>query len=56
MVNRFDNITNSTGEPMSLKIITAHDTVTINGIAVAVEGCVTECDCKLIGSLPATVG
>jgi uncharacterized Zn-binding protein involved in type VI secretion len=25
-------------------------------VPVAVEGCTTECGCKLIGSVPATVG
>jgi uncharacterized Zn-binding protein involved in type VI secretion len=37
------------------KIVTAHDTLTANGVPVAVEGCTTECGCKLLGSLPATV-
>jgi uncharacterized Zn-binding protein involved in type VI secretion len=45
------------GKPHGVnKIITAHRTLTVNGIAVAVEGCTTECGCKLIGTLPATVG
>lgn len=44
------------GKPHGVnKIITAHDTLTANGVAVAVEGCTTECGCKLLGSLPATV-
>jgi uncharacterized Zn-binding protein involved in type VI secretion len=38
------------------KITTGHSSFTINGAPVAVEGCMTECGCKLIGSLPATVG
>ena len=38
------------------KIISAHSSLTVNGTPVAVHGCVTECGCKLIGSLPATVG
>lgn len=37
------------------KIIRGHATFTIGGVAVAVEGCETECGCKLIGSRPATV-
>lgn len=37
------------------KIITAHDTVTVDDIPVAVEGCKTECGCSLIGSSNATV-
>lgn len=45
------------GKPHSInKIITAHDTLTVDGVPVAVEGDTTECGCKLIGSLPATVG
>jgi uncharacterized Zn-binding protein involved in type VI secretion len=44
------------GKPHGInKIITAHDTLTIDGVPVAVEGCTTECGCKLIGSAPATV-
>jgi uncharacterized Zn-binding protein involved in type VI secretion len=38
------------------KTITAHEILTLDGVPVAVEGCMTECGCKLIGSLPATVG
>jgi uncharacterized Zn-binding protein involved in type VI secretion len=38
------------------KIVTAHSSVTVGGTAVAVEGCVTECGCKLIGSHRASVG
>ena len=39
------------GRPHGInKIITAHPTVSVGGIAVAVEDCVTECGCKLIGS------
>jgi uncharacterized Zn-binding protein involved in type VI secretion len=45
------------GKPHGVnKIITAHNTLIINGLPVAVEGCITECGCKLIGSLPVTVG
>jgi len=45
------------GKPHGIsKIITAHGTLTIDGVPVAVEECMTECGCKLIGSLPATVG
>jgi len=44
------------GKPHGVnKIITAHSTLTINGVAVAVNGCTTECGCKLIGSMPARV-
>lgn len=44
------------GKPHGVnKIITAHLMLTIDGVPVAVEGCVTECGCKLIGSVPATV-
>ncbi|MGZ5198871.1 MAG: PAAR domain-containing protein [Telluria sp.] len=31
------------------KIVTAHPTVKVGGVPVAVEGCTTECGCKLIG-------
>jgi len=37
------------------KIITAHETLTIGDIPVAVEGCKTECGCTLIGSSNAAV-
>lgn len=37
------------------KIITAHSTLTAGGVAVAVENCVTECGCKLIGTRRASV-
>jgi hypothetical protein len=44
------------GKPHGVnKIVTAHETLTANGVPVAVEGCTTECGCKLLGSLPATV-
>ncbi len=44
------------GKPHGInKIITGHDTLTVNGVPVAVDGCRTECGCKLIGSMPATV-
>lgn len=38
------------------KITTGHSKLTADGIPVAVEGCTTECGCKLIGSMPITVG
>lgn len=38
------------------KITSAYNSCTVNGMPVAVEGCTTQCGCKLIGSLPATVG
>jgi uncharacterized Zn-binding protein involved in type VI secretion len=38
------------------KIISAHPTVKVGGVPVAVEDCVTECDCKLIGSKRASAG
>lgn len=39
------------GRPHGInKIITAHHAVSVGGIPVAVENCVTECGCKLIGS------
>lgn len=45
------------GKPHGVnKITTAYSSFTVNGVPVAVEGCTTECGCKLIGSLPATVG
>ena len=45
------------GKPHGInKIVTAATSFTVNGIPVAVEGCTTECGCKLIGSQPATVG
>lgn len=45
------------GKPHGVnKIITAHQTLTVDGIPVAVEGCETECGCKLIGSANASVG
>lgn len=37
------------------KITTAHETVTVGDIPVAVDGCKTECGCTLIGSGIATV-
>lgn len=44
------------GKPHGVnKIITGHPTVKVNGTPVAVEDCVTECGCKLIGSLAAFV-
>ncbi|MEO7497356.1 MAG: PAAR domain-containing protein [Massilia sp.] len=45
------------GKPHGVnKIVTSFTSFTVNGVSVAVDGCVTECGCKLIGSLPATVG
>jgi len=46
------------GKPHGInKIITAHKTMTVgDDVPVAVEGCKTECGCKLIGSQPVTVG
>jgi len=32
------------------RIVTAHSTLSVNGVAVAVEGCETECGSKLIGT------
>ena len=44
------------GKPHGVnKIVTGHATVTVDGIAVAVENCTTECGCKLIGSHRASV-
>lgn len=45
------------GKPHGVnKIVTAFKSFTVNGLPVAVEGCATECGCKLIGSQPASVG
>lgn len=45
------------GQPHGVnKIVTAHPTVKVGGVSVAVEGCVTECGCKLIGSKRARAG
>ncbi|WP_338845749.1 PAAR domain-containing protein [Massilia sp. W12] len=45
------------GKPHGVnKIVSGHATMTLDGIAVAVENCVTECGCKLIGSQRADVG
>jgi uncharacterized Zn-binding protein involved in type VI secretion len=44
------------GKPHGInKIVTPCNFFTINGVSVAVEGCKTECGCKLIGSQPASV-
>ena len=44
------------GKPHGVnKILTGHATVTVDGIPVAVDDCVTECGCKLIGSHRASV-
>lgn len=38
------------GKPHGInKIITAHESLTVNGVPVAVQDCTTECGCKLIG-------
>jgi uncharacterized Zn-binding protein involved in type VI secretion len=45
------------GKPHGVnKIITSHPTVKVGGVAVAVEGSLTECGCKLIGSKRACAG
>lgn len=45
------------GKPHGInEIISAHNTLKVNGVPVAVDGCKTECGCKLVGSSPATVG
>lgn len=45
------------GKPHGLNmIITAHETLTAGGVPVAVDGCRTECGCKLIGAFNADVG
>lgn len=42
------------GKPHGVnKIITALSSFTVNGKPVAIDGCATECGCKLIGSVPA---
>ncbi len=44
------------GKPHGVnKILTDHAQVTVDGIAVAIHGSVTECGCKLIGSSRAGV-
>lgn len=44
------------GKPHGInKIITAHPTLSVGSVAVAVEDCVTECGCKLIGKRRASV-
>ncbi len=44
------------GKPHGInKIIKAHETLTVGGVAVAVEGSTTECGCKLSGSQHAAV-
>ena len=41
------------GKPHGVnKIVTAHPTLSVAGIPVAVQDCVTECGCKLIGTAP----
>lgn len=37
------------------KIVTAHPTFFVGGIPVAVQDFLTECDCKLIGNVSASV-
>ena len=55
-VKRQPITSNPGGKPHGVnKIVTAHDTLIVNGVPVAAEGCTTECGCKLLGSLPATV-
>ncbi|NKI68829.1 PAAR domain-containing protein [Collimonas pratensis] len=45
------------GRPHGInKIVTAHPTFIIGGIPVAVQDCLTECGCKLIGSSSASIG
>jgi uncharacterized Zn-binding protein involved in type VI secretion len=45
------------GKPHGVnKIISAHPTIKVAGVPVAVEDCVTECGCKLIGSKRASAG
>ncbi|WP_081933869.1 PAAR domain-containing protein [Massilia sp. 9096] len=45
------------GKPHGLnQIVSAHPTIKVDGVPVAVEGCVTECGCKLIGSKRASAG
>jgi uncharacterized Zn-binding protein involved in type VI secretion len=45
------------GKPHGVnKIVTDHPTLFVGGIVVAVEDCVTECRCKLIGSYRASAG
>ncbi|PFH09750.1 putative Zn-binding protein involved in type VI secretion [Collimonas sp. PA-H2] len=45
------------GRPHGInKIVTAHPTFTVGGIPVAVQDCLTECGCKLIGNAHASVG
>ena len=44
------------GKPHGVtKIVNGHGTMTLGGLSVAVDGCLAECGCKLIGSKPATV-
>ncbi len=39
------------GKPHGInKIVTAHSSITVHGIGVAVQNCTTECGSKLIGS------
>ncbi|MFJ4293207.1 PAAR domain-containing protein [Cupriavidus sp. NPDC089707] len=45
------------GRPHGInKIIEAHPTFSVGDLPVAVEGCHTECGCKLIASEAASVG
>lgn len=45
------------GKPHGVnKIVTACRSFSVNCVPVAVEGCTTECGCKLIGSAPASTG
>lgn len=44
------------GKPHGVnKIVSGHSTVTVDGIQVAVDDCMTECGSKLIGSHRASV-
>jgi uncharacterized Zn-binding protein involved in type VI secretion len=41
------------GKPHGVnKIVTAHPTLSVGGVPVAVQDCVTECGCKSIGTAP----
>lgn len=45
------------GKPHGInKIITAYNQITVGGVPIAIDGCTTECGCKLIGSVAATAG
>ena len=43
------------GKPNDVnRVTTGHNSLMANGVPVAVEGCTTECGCKLISSVLAT--